>query len=98
MPEPEPQFGRPPGGPPPPAPPATGAPHGVDPSDPGPPILVTLGRQVVGDLGHPRVDARLLQAILLRDGHVARWLRAQGVDAAAVERGFPGCGWPPGPF
>src|SRR4051812_1402230 len=98
MPEPEAHLERPPGGPPPPAPPATGEPHGVDPSDPGPPILVSLGRQIVGDLGNPRVDARLVHAILLRDGAMAGWLRAQGVDADALERAFPGCGWPRGPF
>jgi hypothetical protein len=39
------------------------------------------------------VDARLLQAILLRDRQVAEWLRSRGIDAAAVEAAFPGTGW-----
>jgi hypothetical protein len=94
MPEPHPASARPPGGPPPPAPPATGEPHGVDLSHPGPPIPVALGPQLIGDLGHPLVDARLLRAILLRDGHVARWLRERGLDDDAVERAFPGTGRP----
>lgn len=94
MPEPSPELARPPCGPPPSAPPATGEPGGLpDPADPGLPIPVTLGRSLLGDLGNPRVDARLLAAILLRDGHVARWLRGEGVDAAKVEEAFPGTGW-----
>jgi hypothetical protein len=94
MPEPSPELARPPGGPPPPAPPGTGEPGGgPDPADPGPPIPVALGPSLLGDLGNPRVDARLLTAILLRDGHAARWLRSRGVDAAAVEEAFPGSGW-----
>jgi hypothetical protein len=93
MPEPQPASARPPGGPPPPAPPATGGPHGVDPSDPGPAIPVSLGPELIGDLGNARVDARLLHAILLRDRLVATWLREQGVDGAAIERAFPGGGW-----
>ena len=93
MPETHPSSARPPGGPPPPAPPGTGEPHGVDPSDPGPPIPVTLRRELIGDLGNPAVDARLLHAVLLRDGRMAEWLRAQGVDGDAVERAFPGTHW-----
>jgi hypothetical protein len=69
------------------------APLDPDPADPGPPITVRLDELLVGDLGNQRVDARLLQAILLRDQHVAEWLRSQGVDAAAVEEAFPGTGW-----
>ena len=93
MPEPDPAFGRPPGGPPPPAPPATAEPHGVDPSDLGPAIPVSLGAQLIGDLGNGWVDAHLLHAIILRDCAVAHWLREQGIDGAAVERAFPGTGW-----
>jgi hypothetical protein len=95
VPEPEPQSARPPGGPRPPAPPATGEPPrgGPDPSDPGPPIAVQLDDLLLGDLGNARVDARLLSAILLRDGRVAEWLRDQGVDGDAVGDAFPGTGW-----
>ena len=65
----------------------------LDPSDPGTPITVRLGDLLLGDLGYQRVDARLLQAILLRDRRVAEWLRSQGVDADLVEDRFPGTGW-----
>jgi hypothetical protein len=33
---------------------------------------VRLGDLLVGDLGNARVDARLIRAVLLRDGAVAR--------------------------
>lgn len=80
----------------PPAPPTTGEPpgRGPDPRDPGPPITVRLDDLLLGDLGNARVDARLLQAILIRDRHVADWLRAQGIDPDSVERAFPGTRWP----
>lgn len=88
----DPQLVPPPGAPPrPPAPPGVGEP---DPSDPGPPIVVRLDELMLGDLGNARVDARLLQAILLREGRVGTWLREQGVDREAVTRAFPGTGWP----
>ena len=94
MPEPQPASARPPGGPAPPAPPATGEPGGApDPRDSGPPIPVALGELLLGDLGHPRVDARLLTAVLLRDGRVAAWLRERGVQVEDVEDAFPGSGW-----
>ena len=82
-------------GPPAPAPPPTGEPPrpGPDPADPGPPITVRLDDLLLGDLGHERVDARLLQAILLRDRHVAEWLRNRGIDADAIEDAFPGTQW-----
>lgn len=54
---------------------------------------MTLGELRLGDLGHPRVDARLLTAILLRDGRVATWLRERGVQAEDVEDAFPETGW-----
>lgn len=74
MPEPDPAVSSPPPAAPPPAPPTTGeSARGPDPRDPGPPVPVSLGGHALGDLGHPRVDARLLQALLLRDGEVARW-------------------------
>jgi hypothetical protein len=36
-------------------------------------------------------------ALLFRQGEVSRWLTGRGVDLAAVEAAFPGCGWPLGP-
>jgi hypothetical protein len=60
----------------------------VDPRDPGPPIEVGLDRHLIGDLGNPRVDARLLLAIALRDGRVAGWLLERGVDEAAIRGAF----------
>ena len=93
--EPEPAGATPPGGPGPPAPPATREPAspGPDPADPGPPIAVRLDDLLLGDLGARRADAQLLQALLLRDGHVGKWLLSQGIDVDAVERAFPGSGW-----
>jgi hypothetical protein len=92
--EPRAESDRPPRGPRPPAPPATGEPgDGPDPADPGPPIEVRLGTMLVGDLGNRRTDARVLQAILLRDGIVAAWLRGRGIDASDVDEAFPGSGW-----
>ena len=38
----------------------------------------------IGDLGHPRVDARLLLAILGKGGRSAELLREHGVDETAV--------------
>jgi len=67
--------------------------RGPDPADPGPPITVRLDDLLLGDLGNPRVDARLLHAILLRDRRVAGWLRGRGVDTSVVEDAFPGTGW-----
>jgi hypothetical protein len=94
VPEPAAKSARPPGGPRPPAPPATGEPgRSPDPADPGPPITVRLDDLLLGDLGNARVDARLLRAILLRDGRVGEWLRSRGIDADAVESAFPGSGW-----
>lgn len=96
MSEPQPSSQRPPGGPVPPAPPTTGDPpgRGPDPADPGPPITVRLDDLLLGDLGNARVDARLLRAVLLRDGPMAEWLRSRGIDDAVVEEAFPGTGWP----
>lgn len=66
---------------------------GVNPSNPGPPIRVRLEDHVLGDLGHPRVDARLLTAILTHNGRVGEWLRYRGLEASDVEEAFPGSGW-----
>jgi hypothetical protein len=35
---------------------------------------------MLGDLGHPRVDAKILIAVLMRNGPVGEWLRARGVS------------------
>jgi ATP-dependent Clp protease ATP-binding subunit ClpC len=47
---------------------------------------VRLDEAMVGELGHPAVDGRLLLEILERRGAVAAWLRERGVDEAAVRR------------
>jgi len=70
-------------------------PGGPDPSDPGPPIGVRLDELALGDLGNARVDARLTQAILLRDKRFATWLRERGVTPDAIEGAFPGSRWAP---
>jgi hypothetical protein len=44
----------------------------------------------IGDLGHPRVDARLLLAMLANDGPSAALLRERGVDEAAVRAALGG--------
>ncbi len=92
MPEPHPASGRPPSRPPrPPAPPATGEPgrKAPDPADLGPPIMVRLDDLILGDLGHPVVDADLLSAILLRNQRVGQWLTSRGVDLDALNEAFP---------
>lgn len=86
MPEPRAAGAPPPGGPRPPAPPAAGDPgRGPDPADPGPPISVRLNDLRLGDLGHPRVDAKLLTAIVMLGGEVGSWLRARGVTPERLE-------------
>jgi hypothetical protein len=55
--------------------------------------MVQVGDVPLGDLGHPRVDARLLAAIVLRGGEMARWLAVRGIDAPAVAE-LPGSAWP----
>jgi ATP-dependent Clp protease ATP-binding subunit ClpA len=47
---------------------------------------VRLDDAIVGELGHPAVDGRLLLEILERRGAVAAWLRERGVDETAVRR------------
>jgi ATP-dependent Clp protease ATP-binding subunit ClpC len=56
------------------------------PRDPERPAAVWLDDAALGDLGHPRVDGRLLLEILARRGAVAAWLRERGVDEEAVRR------------
>jgi ATP-dependent Clp protease ATP-binding subunit ClpA len=50
------------------------------------PLVVRLGEAAIGDVGHPRVDGRLLLEILQRRGAVAAWLRERGVDDDAVRK------------
>src|SRR5215211_1753429 len=85
---------RPPGGAKPPAPPGTDEPrHRPDLRNPGPPITVRLDDVLLGDLGNQRVDALLLNALLLRGGRVGTWLEHQGSSPAQVEKTFPASGW-----
>ena len=44
----------------------------------------------IGDLGHRRVDARLLLAMLAKGGHSAELLREHGLDEAAVRGALGG--------
>ena len=44
----------------------------------------------IGDLGHPRVDARLLLAILGKEGRSAELLREHGLDEAVVRAALGG--------
>ncbi len=53
---------------------------------PGAAVMVRLNEEAIGDLGNPRADARVLLAILERDGPIAAWLRERGVDEAVVRR------------
>jgi len=66
------------------------APARPDPRDPRWAVEVRLAHELLGDLGNPRVDARLLLAIVLRNREVAAWLAERGVDEATVrERWLP---------
>jgi hypothetical protein len=51
---------------------------------------VRLEDRLIGDLGNRRTDARLLLAIVLRDGDVAAWLHERGVNEAALREEFGG--------
>ena len=66
----------------------------IDPADGGDPIRVQLNDHLLGDLGHPRTDAALIAAILLRSGSVGDWLTNQGLSRADVERAFGPTPWP----
>jgi hypothetical protein len=58
----------------------------------GGPIPVWLGDHElpIGDLGHPRVDAKVLLAMLARDGRSAALLRQHGLDEGAVRGALGG--------
>jgi ATP-dependent Clp protease ATP-binding subunit ClpC len=53
-------------------------------------VVARLGERVLGDLGHARVDARLLLAILERNGPMAAWLRERGVDEPTLRQMLEG--------
>jgi Clp amino terminal domain, pathogenicity island component len=53
-------------------------------------VVVRFDDAALGDLGNPRVDGRMLLAILLAGGRAARLLRDRGVDEAAVRAALPG--------
>ena len=48
---------------------------------------------MLGDLGEPGVDARIVTAILIRGGAAGTWMQRRGVELAAVEDTFRGAGW-----
>ena len=56
----------------------------------GRPVAVRLGADAypIGDLGHPQVDAHLLELILAGDTIVAQLLRDQGVDERLLRETF----------
>ena len=58
----------------------------------GGPVAVWLGDRTlpIGDLGHPRVDARVLLAMLGLQGGGAALLREHGLDEAAVRGALGG--------
>jgi hypothetical protein len=75
----------PPGPRPVPLPSAPRAPFDLDAAiASGDAVPVALDRELIGDLGNPRVDGRLLLAMLAKDGHSAALLREHGLDEAAV--------------
>ena len=56
----------------------------------GHPVAVRLGRdgQPLGDLGHPSLDAALLELMLVNDTTAARLLRAHGIDELVLRETF----------
>lgn len=57
----------------------------------GDPVSVALGGDPtpIGDLGHPAVDRRLLELMLVNDTPAAQLLRAHGVDEARLRLALP---------
>lgn len=74
--------------------PSPGAPH--TPADhaqalrDGDPVMVSLGadRLAIGDLGHPTVDARLLELMLVKETPASSLLRGHGIDEARLRDVF----------
>jgi ATP-dependent Clp protease ATP-binding subunit ClpA len=60
----------------------------------GHPVAVRLGGDAVplGDLGHPNLDAALLELLLVNDTLAARLLRAHGIDEQVLRETFPAAG------
>lgn len=58
----------------------------------GGPVPVWLGDHElpIGDLGHPRVDAKVLLAMLAKGGGGAALLRQHGLDEGAVRAALGG--------
>ena len=56
----------------------------------GHPVAVRLGADAypIGDLGHPQVDALLLELLLVNDTIVAQLLRAHHIDEALLRDVF----------
>jgi ATP-dependent Clp protease ATP-binding subunit ClpC len=50
----------------------------------GRPVIVSLDGTPLGDLGHPNVDARLLELLLAGDTAAGRLLREHGIDESRV--------------
>jgi len=63
----------------------------------GDPVPVTLGTDArgIGDLGHPSVDAYLLELLLVNDTIAARLLRAHGIDEILLREVFGANAGPP---
>jgi ATP-dependent Clp protease ATP-binding subunit ClpA len=57
----------------------------------GHPVAVRLGGDglPLGDLGHPSLDAALLELLLVNDSVAARLLRAHGIDEQVLRETFP---------
>jgi hypothetical protein len=57
----------------------------------GHPVAVRLGGDglPLGDLGHPNLDAALLELLLVSDSLAARLLRAHGIDEQVLRETFP---------
>jgi len=62
----------------------------VDDLRAGHPVAVRLGADAypIGDLGHPQVDAQLLELILVNDTIVAQLLREHGIDERLLRETF----------
>ncbi|HEV2776985.1 MAG TPA: hypothetical protein VGV90_15435, partial [Solirubrobacteraceae bacterium] len=52
------------------------------------PVVIGMDARIIGDLGHPNVDARLLELLLVNDTIAARLLRAHGIDEILLREVF----------
>ena len=71
-------------------PPDDGPPTHLDDLRAGRPVPVRLGADAepIGDLGHPQVDALLLELLLVNDTIVAQLLRENGIDGDLLRATF----------